>query len=104
MMTLDSSLTRLYRVNIGNANFVLGIYSHSESTEDGVGVLAENAGVASNTNLIGGLGDSTTHNDNFGGIARDSRGEGSVGGNCSGSSTSTSGGAAILASIASSSL
>ena len=82
----------------------MGVDLHSESFEDSVGVLANNAGVATNLDLIGLLADGAVHDDDLGVTSGHGRGEGSVRRNGGGGSTSTSGGAAVLASIANGSL
>jgi len=100
MMTLDFSLTRLYWFSVVERIHHLGHNIHAKSAQDGVRVLANNAGIASNTNLIGCLRDGATHDDHLGVIARNGRGESSIGRNSGGSTTSTSLGTAILACIA----
>lgn len=77
---------------------------HSESLEDGVGILANDGGVAADLDLVGGLLDGAVNVDDLGVITGDSRGEGSVGRDGSGSTAGTTGGAAVHASIAERSL
>ena len=76
----------------------------AETAQDGLRVLADNASVASNTNLLGGLGDGAVHNDNLGLIALDCGCEGSIRRDGGSSATSTTIGASILAGITSSDL
>lgn len=103
MITFSFSLTRLLHVSLIQLPLV-GTCLHSESLEDGVGVLADDGGVAANLDLVGGLLDGTVDVDDLGVIAGDSGGEGSVGRDGSGSTAGTTGGAAVQASIAERSL
>ena len=76
----------------------------AEAAQNGLGVLADDASVTSNTNLLGCLRDGAIHNDNLGIIARDCSRESSIRRDCGGSATSTPLGASILAGITSSDL
>lgn len=76
----------------------------AETAQDSLRVLADNASVASNTNLLGGLGDGAVHNNNLGLIASDCGCEGSIRRDGGSSATSTTIGASILAGITSSDL
>lgn len=76
----------------------------AEPGQDSIRVLADDAGIAAHTRLIRGLGYRSANNDNFGAIPGDGCSESSVGRYSSGGTTSTTGGASILASIAGSGL
>jgi hypothetical protein len=77
---------------------------HSESDQDSIRVLADDAGVAAYTSLIRGLGDLSIDNDNLLGVSRDGCSESSVGRHSSGGTTSATSGTSILAGIAGSGL
>jgi hypothetical protein len=77
---------------------------HSETGQHGSVVLANDTGVAANTDLIGSLRDRTANINDFGGITRDCGSKGSVGGDRGGCATGTTCGASVLACITSSSL
>lgn len=73
---------------------------HSESGQNGIRVLANDAGIATHTSLVSSFSDLSTDNNNLGAVSRDGFGESRVRGNSSGCTTSTTGRASILASIA----
>jgi hypothetical protein len=77
---------------------------HSEPGQNGIRVLADDAGVAAYTSLIRSLGNLSTDNDNLFGVPRHGRSESSVGRHSGGGTASAASGASILASIAGSSL
>lgn len=100
LLLLDQTILVLvsFRIDVWNDNI------QAKTAQDSLGVLADNASVASNTNLLGGLGDGAVHNDNLGIIASDCGGEGSIRRDGGSSATGTTVGASILAGITSSDL
>lgn len=77
---------------------------HSEAGEHGAGVLANDAGVAANLDLLGGLGDGASDNNDLLLGAGNSGGELSEGGDRDGGSAGSTSGATVLAGVTSSSL
>lgn len=76
----------------------------SEASEDGAGVLANNTLVAANLDLVGGLSDWTSNNNDLSIAAGNSGGELGVGGDRNGGSARSTGGATVLAGVTSCSL
>lgn len=77
---------------------------HSEAIEHGLGVLANDAGVAANLDLGSGLGDGTRDNNDLLRGAGNSGGELSEGGDSDSGSAGSTGGATVLAGVTSSSV
>lgn len=83
---------------------LLSLDQQTEAVEHGVGVLADDAGVAADVDLVGGLGDGAADDHDLGLIVGDGRGEGRVRGDGRGGSAVTTGGAAVQAGVAEGSL
>lgn len=100
LLLLDQTILVLVssRIDVWNDNI------QAETAQDSLRVLADNASVASNTNLLGRLGDGAVHNDNLGLIAGDGGSEGSVRRDGGSSATSTTIGTSVLTGITSSDL
>lgn len=81
-----------------------GSILHSEAIEHGAGVLANDAGVTANLDLLGGLGDGASDNNNLLLSAGNSGGELGEGGDRDGGSAGSTGGATVLAGVTGSSL
>ncbi len=105
MMTLDSSLTMLENASVWSLwGQGAGSSLQSETSENGLGVLANDAGVAANLDLFRGLGDRARDNDDLLRGAGNGGGELSEGGDSGGGSAGSSGGSAVLAGVTSSNL
>lgn len=100
LLFLDQTILVLVSCRIDDWNDNI----QAETAQDRLRVLADNASVASNTNLVGGLGDGAVHNDNLGLVALDCGREGSIRRDGGSSATSTTLGASILTGVTSSDL
>ena len=102
MITFEASLTILFDISFTLFSVPLPerSNSHSKSLQHSTRILANNASVASNLNLIGGFFDIAAHDSNLCIIALHGRGEFCIGRDgCSGTACTTSG-AAVHAGIA----
>lgn len=86
-------------VSMFNQSWIANL--HSEARQDSVRIFANNAGVAANASLVGGLADFTANKDDLCVITRDSLSEGRIGRDGRGCTTRATSSASILASISS---
>jgi hypothetical protein len=103
MITLDFSLTRLFSLGVSFCPQAR-LYVQAESLEHSGGVLADDAGVAANLDLLGALLDGAADVDHLLRITGDGSSEGCVGGDGGRGTSSTTGGASVQAGVTKGSL
>jgi hypothetical protein len=100
MITLDFSLTRLRPLAMSKVmSPQVKRYVQAESLKNSVGILAEDAGVAADADLLGRLLDGAADIDHLLGVAGDGSGEGCVRGDGGRGTAGTTGGASVQAGV-----